>query len=157
MRKKILLVKDIMVKGLKTIPADATVREAAEILHRGEFSGAPVVDAKGNLVGVVSEKDLFGTLFPTYQEFYAQEAILPCCEPEGMETWLRESGNKKISEVVKKPITTTPDAPLVQIGATMMARGIHRLPVVQKGKLVGMISRRRLYRAIFKHLFGFKK
>lgn len=157
MRNKILLVKDIMVKNLTTIPEDATIRQAAEILHRGEFSGAPVVDAKGNLVGVISEKDLFASLYPTYQEFYAQEAVLPCCNPEGMEEWLRDAGNKKIFEIIKKPITTTPDAPLVQVGATMMARGIHRLPVVRKEKLVGMISRRSLYRAIFNHLFGFKK
>lgn len=152
---KILLVKDIMATKFVTIPARATVREAAEILHRGGFSGAPVVDEQGELVGVISEKDLFRALYPSYKEFYEQESLIPKVDPDGMEEWLKEAGSKSIQEVIKKPITTTPDSPLVQIGALMLARSIHRLPVVDNGKLVGVISRRRLYRAIFNHLFGF--
>ena len=151
----VLLVSDIMVTRFTTIPDDATVREAAAILHRGGFSGAPVVDRSGRLAGVISEKDLFRALYPTYGEFYTQESLIPKMNPDGMEEWLRDAGGKPIRELVKPPITTTPETPLVQIGAIMLARNIHRLPVLEGDRLVGMISRRRLYRAIFNHLFGF--
>lgn len=151
----VLLVNDIMATRFTTIPERATVREAAEILHRGGFSGAPVVDDQGGLVGVISEKDLFRALYPTYQEFYEQEALIPKVDPDGMEEWLKEAGSKRILDIVKKPITTTPETPLTQIGAIMLAKNIHRLPVLENGRLVGIISRRRLYRAIFNHLFGF--
>lgn len=152
-----LLVKDIMLTKFITLPLSASLREAAEILHRGGFSGAPVADEQGKLVGVISEKDIFRALYPTYGEFYEQEEAVPTMGPENLEAWLKDAGSKKIKDIlIAEPITTTPDTPLVKIGAIMLARGIHRLPVLQNGKLVGMISRRRLYRAIFNHLFGFQ-
>ena len=152
---RILLVKDMMVKNFTAIPQDATIREAAEILQNGGFSGAPVVDGKNNLVGIISEKDLFQTLYPTYDEFYQEEALIPTMDSEAMQKWLKESGNKRIKDIIKKPISTTPETPLVKIGAIMLAQGIHRLPVLENGKLVGIITRRSLYRTIFRHLFGF--
>lgn len=152
-----LLVRDIMVTRLTVIPESATIREAAAILHRGRFSGAPVVKADGSLVGVLSEKDLFRAMFPTYGQFYLQEELIPKMDAAGMEEWLRDAGGKPIRELLKPPITTTPDAPLVQVGAIMIARGIHRLPVVEEGRLVGLISRRELYRALFERLFGFTR
>ncbi|TSC76246.1 MAG: putative signal-transduction protein containing cAMP-binding and CBS domain [Parcubacteria group bacterium Gr01-1014_31] len=152
---RVLTVRDVMITKFTAIPRDATIRQAAELMHRGGFSGAPVVDSHGKLTGVISEKDLFRALYPTYGEFYAQEALIPKMDPGGMEEWLRDEGAKPIAEFVKPAITTTPETPLVQIGAIMLARNIHRLPVLEDGRLVGMVSRRRLYQAIFNHLFGF--
>lgn len=152
-----LLVRDVMSTKLATIPQSVTIREAAEMLHRGNFSGAPVVSPQGQLVGVISEKDLFSAMFPTYGQFYLQEELIPKMDAGGMEAWLRDAGAKPIAGLIKPPITTTPETPLVQVGAIMIARGIHRLPVVDGGKLVGIISRRELYRALFDHLFGFDR
>lgn len=146
-----------MIKKFTTIPFDATIKEAAEILHIGGFSGAPVVDEKGNLRGVISEKDLFRALYPSYGEFYEQEEMIPTMGPEEMQNWLIDAGDKKINDIVKDPITTSPDTPLVQVGALMLAQGIHRLPVLKNEKLIGIITRRDIYSAIFNYLFGFKK
>lgn len=153
---KPILVKDVMVTKFKTISQEATIREASKILHRGGFSGAPVVNKKGAFVGIISEKDLFKALYPSYSEYYEEE-IIPSLGPEEMEKWLAESSNKQIKNLVKEPITTTPETPLVKIGALMLAKNIHRLPVLKNGKLVGVISRRLIYRSIFNHLFGFGK
>ncbi len=153
---KLLLVQDAMVKNLVTVPDSATVRQTAEIMHQGRFSGLPVVNEAGALVGVISEKDIFRALYPSYGEFYALEEI-PAKSPEQMQDWLKEQGDKLIKDFMKEPITTTPETPLVKIGAVMMARNIHRLPVVDNGKLVGMISRRVIYRAIFNTVFGFEE
>src|SRR4051794_16859106 len=49
---------DVMTRELKTIPADATVRDAAILLSAHKISGAPVVDADGKMVGIISESDL---------------------------------------------------------------------------------------------------
>ncbi len=114
-----------------------------------------MVNKAGDLVGVVSEKDIFRALYPTYGEFYAFEEI-PAKSPDQMQEWLKEQGDKLIKDFMKEPITTTPETPLVKIAAIMMARNIHRLPVVENGKLLGMISRRVIYRAIFNTVFGFE-
>lgn len=153
--KNIILVKDIMREDYTSIPQDATIREAAEILHQGGFSGAPVVDKEGKLIGIISEKDLFQALYPSYGEFYEQEETIPTMGLQELQHWLKDAGSKPIKEFIKKPITTTPDTALVKIGALMLAKGIHRLPVLENEKLVGIISRRRLYRAIFNHIFEF--
>lgn len=153
--KNILLVKDIMATELVSIPYDATIKEAAEILHKGRFSGGPVIDKAGNLVGVISEKDLFRALYPTYREIYQEEDLSILLDPQNLEDWLKDAGGKKIKDILQKPITTTPQTPLVKAAAVMLARGIHRLPVLDNGKLVGIISRRSIYRRIFNHIFGF--
>lgn len=154
---KVLKVKDIMIKKFTSIPYEASLKEAAKILHEGAFSGAPVMDKDGNLKGIISEKDLFRALYPSYGEFYEQEELIPTMGPDEMQNWLLDASDKKIQDIVKEPITTSRETPLVQVGALMLARGIHRLPVMEGEKMVGIITRRDIYRAIFNYLFGFKK
>lgn len=55
-------VRDIMSRNPITIPENYTVEEAAEVLRDHHFSGAPVVDAKGRMVGMISQNDLFNAL-----------------------------------------------------------------------------------------------
>jgi len=155
---KVLLVKDYMEKKVVKIPLEATIFETMNILHEGGFSGAPVVDKKGKLVGVISEKDLFAALYPSYQEFYESGSLVPTLSPAELEAWLKSSGRKKIETLITgDPITTAPDEPLVKVGAVMIARNIHRLPVLKKGKLVGIITRHILYKTVFEYLFKLNK
>jgi CBS domain-containing protein len=154
---KILKVKDIMRKKFTSIPYESSLKEAAQILHDGGFSGAPVTDKDGNLKGVISEKDLFRALYPSYGQFYEQEEMIPTMGADEMQNWLLDASDKKIKDIIKDPITTVPETPLVQVGALMLARGIHRLPVMENDKMVGIITRRDIYRAIFNFLFDFKK
>ena len=76
---------------------------------------------------------------------------------EEVQNWLLSASDKKIKDILKEPITTTPETPLVQVGALMLAQGIHRLPVMDGDKMVGIITRRDIYSAIFNYLFDFKK
>ena len=153
---QLILVKDIMEKSVVTVSENKTIKEVAEILHKGGFSGCPVVNEQLRVIGVISEKDIFRSLYPSYDDYY-RDVSIPTMGPSEMEAWLRESGSKKIKEILSgPPITTTPNTPLVKVGAIMLARNIHRLPVVDNDKLVGIITRRQLYRSLFNHLFKFK-
>lgn len=153
---KVLLVKDIMIKKVITVKADATIQETAEILAKDGFSGAPVVNEYNELVGVISEKDLFKALYPSYKEFYLEDSLALLADPDKMQELIQDKGAVKIKEIIEdKPITVTPETPLVRAGAIMLAKHVHRLPVIEKEKLVGLISRRDLYRTIFKELFKF--
>jgi len=55
-------VKDIMTRGVITVPPDYTVEETAQVLQKNRISGAPVVDADGQLVGTITQTDLFRVL-----------------------------------------------------------------------------------------------
>ena len=55
-------VKDIMTRDVITVPPDYTVEETAQVLQKNRISGAPVVDADGQLVGTITQTDLFRVL-----------------------------------------------------------------------------------------------
>lgn len=135
-----------------TIPFGTSYREVAKILLSKRVSGAPVVDEKGQLVGVVSEKDLFKAIYPSYNDFYAAPANF--IDFDKLEQEAHQTSEKRVEEFMSpRLITTTPTTPILKVGAIMVATGIHRVPVLDKGKLIGMISRGDVYRAILREYF----
>jgi CBS domain-containing protein len=146
-------VKEIMKTQLITIPKETSCKEAARILLKEKISGAPVVDDTGKLIGIISEKDVFRSLFPEHKEFHeSPESYL---EFEEMEYNARSAAEeKKVNDVMTdRLITANPETPILKIGALMIASGIHRVPVLKKGKLIGIATRRDIYRAIMREYF----
>jgi len=142
-------VREAMVKKVKTIKSGQTLEQAAKILIEKNISGAPVVNKEGKLVGMVSEKDLFKTLYPDMQDVLRH-----------IKLWLskekikyRVAAKKKIlvdSFMTKKVIAVNEDEPILKVGSLMLAEKIHRLPVLRKNKLVGIVSRRDIFRKLLK-------
>jgi CBS domain-containing protein len=146
-------VKDVMEPNPITIPVSATYEEVAKILYTHGISGAPVIDENGELIGMVSEKDLFRILYPYYRSYY--ETPVSYTDMEDRENKLEEVKDKKVDVYMTKILVTIePDAPVMRAGAIMLAKQIHRLPVVENGKMVGIISRRLIYRTILRHRLG---
>lgn len=142
-------IKDVMIKKVITVGVGQTLLEAANILVKNNISGAPVVDKKGNLVGMLSEKDLFRALYPDVRDII-----------EDVRLWL---GKEKIKHrveakrgilveklMVKKIISIDPDAEILEAGSAMLTGKIHRLPVVKNKKLVGIVSRPDIFRNLLK-------
>lgn len=142
-----MLVQDVMIKKFVTVRPEMSWQEAAILLLENQTPGAPVVDAAGLLVGILSEKDLFKGLFPTHAEWAkTPHAFLDFQEMENSAT---DFGGKTVADVMTKEIiTATPDTPVLKIGALMIARGIHHVPVVEWGRPIGMVNRGKIYRAI---------
>ncbi|HLD31903.1 MAG TPA: CBS domain-containing protein [Patescibacteria group bacterium] len=150
-----MLVKDVMTTDVVCLNPQMTFLEAAHILFDHKFSGAPVVE-NGKLVGILSEKDLFRALYPSYKNFYANPTSY-LRETELEDTAL-EAKDKKIEEVMsRRVISTTPDTHILKIGGLMVATGIHRVPVMDGGVVVGMVSRGSIYRAIMSLTFSHLK
>lgn len=142
-------VSQVMSKKPITIIEDATLVEAAKVLIKKKISGAPVIDKRKKLVGVISEKDLFKALYPSYQDYYDDPSAW--LDPEEMEKKAQEAANKKIKELMtKKIISVTSDTPVMRVGAIMLARGIQRVLVVDGGELRGLVSRRDIYQKVLK-------
>ncbi len=142
-------VKQVMTKKVLTIPAGTTIRDAARVLVEKGISGAPVVDAHGTVIGIVSEKDLFRALYPSEAEFVS--APETWTDEQALLDRAREATSMVVDRLmVRDVVAVTPETKLIRAGATMLARGINRVLVMDAGKLKGIVSRRDVYQSIFK-------
>jgi CBS domain-containing protein len=145
-------VKQIMSKDFITLKPETTYEEAVSLFCRNNLNGAIVVDEKESLVGYLSEKDLFRVLYPYYKSFYEHPENY--VNGEKREEKAQEIKYHKISEFMSKSLlTVNPDTPIMNAGALMLANRVHQFPVVENGKVVGMISREMIYKTVFKNSF----
>ncbi|MFH1267087.1 MAG: CBS domain-containing protein [Planctomycetota bacterium] len=120
--------EDYMVKELVTVRPETDAYDAIGLLLKHRISGMPVVDQAGNLVGILSERDCLKTLLE------AQYHNLPTA---------------LVKDLMSTGATTiTPDTDILKVADLFLNERFRRLPVVDKGRLVGQISRRDVLRAI---------
>ncbi len=155
-----LKVRDLMTTEVLTFRPNDTVKKAATKLALENVSGAPIVDNKNHLLGFVSENDIL-TVIMKYQSRMDKEDIDGSLLEYSMDA-LDEPDDKlkKASEeisniemsslMVRSVMTTSPDAPIMEVLRTMLKMGINRIPVLEKGVLVGIISRGDIIFALYK-------
>lgn len=120
-------VRDIMTRGVVTFSPETTAEEAIETLVDQRISGAPVVDAEGRLLGVLTEHHLLKIAsFPSLQEQTVGDLMTRA-------VWV-------ISE----------DADLSAAAELLAKHRIRRLPVVDQGRVVGVVSRRDIIRHLLR-------
>ncbi len=149
-----MFVKEVMKTEVQILKKGMTHRQAAEFLLKNKISGAPVIDEHSQLIGLVSEKDIFKAIYPSYRSFYESPELY--LDWDELEKNAHAASDKKVEDfMAERLITTTPETPILKVGGLMVATGIHRVPVVDiKGNLVGMVSRGDIYRAILREHFG---
>lgn len=125
-----LKAEDCMVRELVTVGPETDAYNAISLLLKHQISGMPVVDESGKLVGVLSERDCLKTLFD------ARYHNLPTALVKDLMSVELE--------------TISPDTDVLKIAELFLHRRFRRLPVVDKGQLVGQVSRRDVLRAIQK-------
>jgi CBS domain-containing protein len=136
-------VENLMSREVVTVAPEASLEEVAAVLSRLRISGVPVCDAGGRVLGVVSEADILRK----EEGRAAAPGLLSRLfevddEPLGKAT-ARTAGEAMTSPV----ITIEPGRPVSEAARLMIERQINRLPVVQEGKLVGIVTRADLVRA----------
>jgi nucleotide-binding universal stress UspA family protein/predicted transcriptional regulator len=129
------LVRDVMTRDLTTVSADDSLIVAIRKLLRRRVSGAPVVDADGNLVGVLSEADLLEWQSKITKTLIA-EGTLKASE------YARRLAAETVRSVMTHPATTVFETALALDAIELFRdRNLGRLPVVSDGKLVGIVTR----------------
>ncbi len=147
----LITARDIMKADVVTIGPTATVRELAELLSTHEISGVPVVDESGDLVGVVTEGDVIlqdaDLHFPHYLQFL--DSIIYLESVRKFEERFRKTFGNRVADVMStEVVTVSPDASIHEVTTLMADNGVNRLPVLEEGRLVGIITRGDVVRAI---------
>lgn len=140
--------RDVMTWRVISVEAEAPVTRAARLMLQNRISGLPVVNTKGSLVGIVTEGDFLrrgeiGTLRrrPRWLEFLIG--------PGRLATEYVQTTGRKVAEIMTPdPYTITGDTPLEEVVGLMERHRIKRLPVVDDDKLIGIVSRANLMRAV---------
>ena len=139
---------DVMTWGVISVEPEASVTRAVRLMLQNKISGLPVVDTQGRLVGMVTEGDFLrrGELGTQRQRPRWLEFLLG---PGKLAAEYVQASGQKVEEIMTpEPRTITPETPLEEVVGLMERHRIKRLPVVQDGKLVGIVSRANLLHAL---------
>lgn len=138
---------DIMTREVSTIRADTPLTAVAEMLIERRISGVPVVDAEGRLVGIISEADLMWSV-EEGEHRRSWWATLLAGRPLAAADYIKTHGTRAADVMTTEVITIEEDTPLDDVIELFDKRRIKRVPVVREGRLVGIVSRRDLLRAM---------
>ena len=143
---------DIMTTAVITVGPDTPVQDLAKLLSDRAISGAPVVDANGRLVGIVSEGDLLhraetGTERRTERRRSRWLDSL-AGDRDLARDYIKSHAGKVADIMTRKVITVEETAALADVANLLETNKIKRVPVLRAGKLVGIVSRANLVRAL---------
>ncbi len=124
---KLLKAKDIMMKEVITIGPDILLKKAIKKLLENKVSSMPVVDDTGKMVGIISCEDILNLAFDGYLN------------------------NTKVEMVMTKNVVYfKPDTNIEEIALAISRNHFHRVPIIENGRIVGIVSRTDIVKNIFK-------
>jgi CBS domain-containing protein len=141
-----LTVRDIMEVDVPVVYPEDSVEKVLTVMREHELPGIPVINEGGRCVGIITESDLImvgeeqDLHLPHYFELFGGVVFLESTKK--FEERLRKAIGSVASDVMtENPVTISPDAP-VAAAAREIARHKHnRLPVVEHGRLIGVVTR----------------
>lgn len=143
-----LKVHDVMSRAVATLPPDAPLHAVAGLFAERGISGAPVVDPEGRLLGMVTEGDLTRTLAARQERPRSWLRALLGDASRQAEHYARTRGGRARDLMSTDLATASEEDALDSVAAQFEQRGIRRVPVLRDGKLVGIVSRADLMRAL---------
>ena len=149
--EEMLIASDIMSTEVVTVKTETPLKELAHILYDRQINGVPVVDDDGNLIGVICESDLIRKNkklhIPTVVTLF--DAVFTLERPKKMEEELRRLSATTVSEIYTQDVFTVEErTPIEEIATLMSERRIYTIPVLDGGRLVGIIGKADLIRTL---------
>ncbi len=145
-----LTAKDIMTTEVVSVPPEMPVEELAALLSGCRIGGAPVIK-NGKMLGVVTENDLIDQAknlhIPTVITIL--DAVLVLGNPNKMDQEFQKMAGRTVQDIYSvELVSISGDTPLNEIATIMAEKGVHTLPVVEAGELVGVVGKTDLIRTI---------
>ncbi|MFV0422127.1 CBS domain-containing protein [Oleidesulfovibrio sp.] len=146
-----LSAKDIMSADPVTIAPDMDIIEATKLLLEHKFNGLPVVDHNGKLVGVLCQSDLVAQQkkvnLPSL--FTILDGFIPLKSLSDVDSEMRKVAATRVADAMtEEPVTVSPDTPLDEVATLMVDSKYYTLPVVQDGRLVGVVGKEDVLRTL---------
>ena len=142
--------KDIMTSDVITVKETTTLEDLARIIMQHHISGAPVVNDKGTVTGIVTENDLINQNkrlhIPTILRLF--DAFIPLGTSK-LESEIKRMAASTVKDIyTKEVVTVDEETPLENIATIMAEKKIHLLPVLKEGNLVGIIGKKDIIKGI---------
>jgi CBS domain-containing protein len=142
---------DIMTSNVITVKKDTPLTELAKILYEHHINGVPVVDDDGALVGIICESDLIRRdrklHIPTVIAIF--DWVLYLQGPKSLEKEIRRISATKVEDLYTKDVITVSEkTPVEEIATIMSQKRVYTIPVTDEGRLVGVIGKADLIRAL---------
>ena len=138
----------IMTRNVITVRPDTSIVDAAKLMLEHHVSGLPVLDKDGAMVGIVSEGDFLRRSEIGTQRKRPRWLQYLMSPGRVANEFVHQSGRKVEEIMARDPVTVTEDTQLEELVTLMEKHDIKRLPVMQNGRLVGIVTRANLLQAV---------
>lgn len=143
-----MIVRNAMSRSVRAVTPGTKIMEVASLMCLYRFHGLPVVDDGGRLIGVISEKDVLHSLFPTIDHLVSEGMHSVDLDRQmGLYKGVLERNVEDL--MAHEPISVDADMHLLRAATVMVRHNFRRIPVVENGLLVGMLSLGDVHKAIF--------
>lgn len=143
--------KDIMTTPAITISPETDITEAAKILLDKDINGLPVVDDSGRLVGIICQSDLvrMQKSLPIPSLFTLLDGFVPLSSAAQMEAEVKRIAASRVADAMTtKVVSIAPDTGVDDIAALIVDKKFHTLPVLDQGKLLGVVGKSDVLRTL---------
>ena len=144
-------VSDIMSRDVITFSPETEIAAAARTLLDERINGAPVVDEKNRLVGILCQSDLIAQQkrFPIPSVFTFLDSVIPLTSSQQVEREMKKIAALNVGDAMTvDPITVSPDSSVETVAALMVDNCFHSIPVVEDGRLVGIVGKEDVLRTL---------
>ncbi|MCA1743661.1 MAG: CBS domain-containing protein [Desulfonatronovibrio sp.] len=145
--------QDIMSTDPIVVSPDTEIPEAAELLLERNINGIPVVNEKKELVGIICQSDLVAMQrkIPLPSLFTLLDSLLPLSSSSKMEKEIKKIAAAKVEDAMTpNPESVSRDTTLEDLAEIMVNKKFHTLPVVENGKLVGVVGKADVLKTLMK-------
>ena len=142
---------DIMTQEVISISPESEIAQAAKLLLTNRINGVPVINDTGKLVGILCQSDLIiqQKNIPIPSLFTLLDGFIPLTSSKKLDKEVEKIAATRVADAMTAdPVTLNPDTGIEEVAALMVEKSYHTLPVVEAGKLVGIVGKEDVLRTL---------
>jgi len=146
-----LTVKDIMKTDIISVSPETEITHATKLLLENHINGVPVIDKNEKIVGIICQSDVIAQQkkLPIPSFFSFLDGFISLSSMKNLEKEVKKISAVTVSQAMSSnPVTVGPDTSIEVVAALMVDSNYHTIPVVEGGKLVGIVGKEDILRTL---------